>query len=138
MFLDTFPRLVVNGKLTQDKDWVDVRRTKNDQGKNGVLSVTSPDIRCYGGTAAAQVATINAGDNVAFESSQQINHPGPQSYYMAKVPSGGDVKSWDGSGSVWFKVFTTMPVIGSDKVMKWAQPPEGKGQSNPPTKSQSL
>lgn len=128
MSLDTFPRLVVNGKETQTKDWVDVRKTKNDQGKQGVTSVTSSDIRCYGGTSASAVASVNAGDKIQFVSSQQLNHPGPQSYYMAKVPSGSKVESWDPTGNVFFKVYTTMPTIGSDKMMKWAQPPEGSGK----------
>jgi hypothetical protein len=30
---------------------------------------------------------------------------------MAKVPSGKTAANWDGSGSVWFKVFTEKPTI---------------------------
>jgi len=32
-------------------------------------------------------------------------HAGVVNVYMAKAPSGVDVANWDGSGSVWFKVY---------------------------------
>jgi len=47
---------------------------------------------------------------------------------MAKVPEGSAIDTWDGAGKVWFKVSTTVPVMGADKTMRWAQPPEGKGK----------
>ncbi|KAI4930638.1 uncharacterized protein J4E92_004470 [Alternaria infectoria] len=83
--IDTFPRLVVNGK-PEDKDWASTRETKNANTKQGI---------------------------------EQVNHPGPTQYYLAKVPDGKDVKSWDGSGAVWFKISTTMPSVNAQKQMSW-------------------
>lgn len=35
------------------------------------------------------------------------------------MPAGSDVKSWDGSGAVWFRVSTTMPSVDAQKKMSW-------------------
>jgi hypothetical protein len=114
----TFPRLVINGQ--QDaSDWTTVRQTKNAQGKEGVLSVNSGDLRCYTNTNAPNVATVPAGATVYFVSSQQVNHPGPTQYYIAKVPSGQSAKSWDGSGAVWSRLSTTNPTVDSNKQQHW-------------------
>lgn len=48
-----------------------------------------------------------------------MNHPGPTQYYLAKVPDGKDVKTWDGAGAVWFKISTTKPKVDAAKQMTW-------------------
>ncbi|KAF1977079.1 glycoside hydrolase family 61 protein [Bimuria novae-zelandiae CBS 107.79] len=114
----TFPRLVVNGK-SDSADWATTRRTKNADSKQGIENPTSADIRCYSSSDAASVATVPAGATIHYISTQQVNHPGPTQYYLAKVPAGKDVKSWDGSGAVWFKIATTMPTVNAQKQMSW-------------------
>jgi len=108
----------VNGK-SEDKDWASTRRTKNDQSKQGIENPTSGDIRCYSSQNAASVVTVPAGSTIHYISSQQVNHPGPTQYYIAKVPSGASVTSWDGSGAVWAKISTTMPKVDAAKQMTW-------------------
>jgi hypothetical protein len=114
----TFPRLVVNGK-SEDKDWSATRMTKNAQSKQGVENPTSADIRCYSSQTASNVVTVPAGATVNYVSTQQINHPGPTQYYLAKVPSGSSAKTFDGSGAVWFKIATTMPTTDNNKQLVW-------------------
>ncbi|KAK3684158.1 glycoside hydrolase [Podospora appendiculata] len=114
----TFPRLVVNGKA-EDKDWSVTRMTKNAQSKQGIENPTNADIRCYSSQFAANVATVTAGSTVHYVSSQQINHPGPTQYYLAKVPEGSSVTKWDGAGAVWFKFHTEMPTVDKNKQMTW-------------------
>ncbi|KAK4038886.1 glycoside hydrolase [Parachaetomium inaequale] len=114
----TFPRLVVNGK-SEEKDWSATRMTKNAQSKQGVESATSGDIRCYTSQTAANVATVPAGSTIHYISTQQINHPGPTQYYLAKVPAGSSAKTFDGSGAVWFKIATTMPTVDNNKQLVW-------------------
>ncbi|KAI1371822.1 glycoside hydrolase family 61 protein [Hypoxylon crocopeplum] len=114
----TFPRLVVNGK-SEEADWSATRKTKNADSKTGIQSVTSPDLRCYTSQNAANILTVPAGATIHYISTQQVNHPGPTQYYMAKVPSGQSASSWDGSGNVWFKIHTTKPTIDANKQMTW-------------------
>ncbi|KAI1269781.1 glycoside hydrolase [Xylariaceae sp. FL1019] len=114
----TFPRLVVNG-VSEAADWSVTRKTKNADSKTGVLSPTSADIRCYQMQTAGDVTDVAAGATIHYVSTQQINHPGPTQYYLAKVPSGQSAKTWDGSGAVWFKISTTMPTVDQNKQMTW-------------------
>jgi hypothetical protein len=116
--VDTFPRLVVNGKA-EEKDWSATRQTKNANTKQGIENPTAADIRCYASSNAANVVTVPAGASIHYISTQQVNHPGPTQYYLAKVPSGADVKTWDGSGAVWFKISTTKPSVDAAKQMTW-------------------
>ncbi|KAH8727206.1 glycoside hydrolase [Phaeosphaeriaceae sp. PMI808] len=114
----TFPRLVVNGK-PEEKDWSATRQTKNANTKQGIENPTVADIRCYTSSKAANVMTVPAGAKIHYISTQQVNHPGPTQYYLAKVPEGADVKSWDGSGAVWFRFSTTSPSVDAAKQMTW-------------------
>ncbi|KAK0651120.1 glycoside hydrolase [Cercophora newfieldiana] len=114
----TFPRLVING-VPEAKDWSVTRQTKNAQSKSGIENPTSADIRCYSSTTAANVADVPAGSTVHYVSTQQVNHPGPTQYYLAKVPAGQSATKWDGSGAVWFKFFTTMPEVDRNKQLVW-------------------
>ncbi|KAI4867661.1 glycoside hydrolase family 61 protein [Hypoxylon rubiginosum] len=114
----TFPRLVVNGK-SEEADWSATRKTKNADSKTGVLSATSADIRCYASQNAANTIEVPAGATIHYISTQQVNHPGPTQYYLARVPEGKTATTWDGSGSVWFKIHTTMPSMDSNKQVTW-------------------
>jgi len=93
--------------------------TKNAQSKQGVQNPTSPDIRCYQARTAPEIATVPAGSKIHYISTQQVNHPGPTQYYLAKVPAGASAKTWDGSGAVWFKIFETMPTMDANKQLTW-------------------
>lgn len=108
----------MNGK-PEDKDWSVTRMNKNAQSKQGVENPTSADIRCYTSQTAPEVATVPAGSTIHYISTQQINHPGPTQYYLAKVPAGSSAKTWDGSGAVWFKIATTMPSMDNNKQLTW-------------------
>lgn len=83
--------------------------TKNAQSKQGIENPTDPDIRCYQSQNAPGVTTVPSGSTVHYISTQQVNHPGPTQYYLAKVPEGQSVTTWDGSGAVWAKFHTEMP-----------------------------
>ena len=70
--------------------------------------VTADAIRCYElapGTGS-KTYTVNAGDSVGFTAASSISHPGPLQFYLAKVPEGKTAATWDGSGDVWFKIFS--------------------------------
>ncbi len=60
-----------------------------------------------------------AGSTIHYVSTQQINHPGPTQYYLAKVPVGSSAKTFDGSGTVWFKIATAMPTLDKNKQLVW-------------------
>ena len=110
----TFSALVVNGQTSGD--WVNVRRTKNWQNNGPVENVQSQDIRCFElspGSSGAQTANVPAGATIGFKANPNIYHPGPLAFYLAKVPAGQTAASWDGSGSVWFKIYEEQPSFGS-------------------------
>ncbi|KAK8121629.1 fungal cellulose binding domain-containing protein [Apiospora sp. TS-2023a] len=90
-----FPRLIANGATTQD--WQYVRKTTNYQ-SNG---------------PGAQTMSVAAGSKVGFVADSGISHPGTLQFYMAKVPAGQTAASFDGSGAVWFKIFSQGPNIGA-------------------------
>ncbi|KAK7973623.1 Protein VTS1 [Apiospora arundinis] len=89
----TFP------KIAGTSDWAVVRKTQNWQSNGPVTDVSSTAIRCYQlGGGASGVQNVQAGGSVTWNSSPGLFHPGAMSAYMAKVPAGADVKTWDGSG----------------------------------------
>ncbi|KAK4238322.1 glycosyl hydrolase family 61-domain-containing protein [Achaetomium macrosporum] len=49
-------------------------------------------------------ATVTAGDKLGFVAVSAVTHFGPVSFYMARVPEGRDINTWDAAGNVWFKV----------------------------------
>ena len=57
------------------------------------------------------MATVAAGSSFGMMSEPAPYHPGPMQWYMAKAPEGTDVKTWDGSGKVWFKVASQGPTF---------------------------
>ncbi|KAH7100698.1 glycoside hydrolase [Auriculariales sp. MPI-PUGE-AT-0066] len=105
----TYPGLIVGG-VTSD-DYVNVRMTNNHWSHNPVQDVTSIDLRCYTSetNATATTAAVTAGSTVGFRIDPIIGHFGPLMVYMAKAPS--SATGWDGSGSVWFKIYEVPPVL---------------------------
>jgi len=99
----TLPDLIVNGVNTGD--WVNVRKTNNFNSQAPVTDVTSADIRCYTSqtSATASTATVAAGSQLTVGADQAMYHAGVINVYLAKAP--GNVSTWDGSGTVWFKVY---------------------------------
>lgn len=67
-----------------------------------VTSVTAAGVRCNSAATASDVVTVAAGASLTFGLDNTLYHQGPAAIYLAKAPS--DVKSWDGSGTVWFKI----------------------------------
>ncbi|KAI1383917.1 glycoside hydrolase family 61 protein [Hypoxylon trugodes] len=108
----TFPALIAGSSAT-DK-WEYVRKTTNYQSNGPVTDVTSEQFRCYQlapGNEGAKTMTVAAGSTVGFTADASVSHPGTLQFYMAKVPSGQKADSWDGSGAVWFKIFSQGPNI---------------------------
>ncbi|CAO2657599.1 Nn.00g037250.m01.CDS01 [Neocucurbitaria sp. VM-36] len=125
----TFPELVVGDKKTGL--WSYVRKTSNYQSNGPTTDVTANAIRCYElspGTGA-QTYTVNAGDTVGFTAAASISHPGPLQFYLAKVPAGKTADTWDGSGNVWFKIYSQGATFSGGS-MTWAS--SGKQQVTVP------
>jgi len=108
---------VVNGKQ-ESSDYGALRQPKNYQSNGFVDDVSSTDIRCNQLATGSAVMSVAAGGTVGFVSNPAPYHPGPMLAYMAKVPSGQSVNTWDGSGAVWFKVWQQGPTFSSGQ-MNW-------------------
>jgi len=91
------------GGTPEAAEWTAVRQTKNYQTNSGVTSVTSPDMRCFQNRAGTSTATVAAGSELGFVAAASVSHFGPVQFYMAKVPEGADINTWEPSGNVWFK-----------------------------------
>ena len=100
---DRFSKLIVNG-VAEEKEWTSVRQTKNYQGNQGVTDVNSPDMRCFQNRPGTATATAAAGDRLGFVAMSAVTHFGPVSFYMARVPEGQNINTWEAAGNVWFKV----------------------------------
>ncbi|KAI5780297.1 family 61 glycoside hydrolase [Peziza echinospora] len=91
---------------------------KNTNANSPVTSVSSNDLRCNeGGLASAattDVLTVNAGTVFGFEADIVVSHPGPFNIYMAKAPS--TVKTYDGSGANWFRVWDKGATITTNAI----------------------
>ncbi|CAG8978037.1 hypothetical protein HYALB_00000707 [Hymenoscyphus albidus] len=110
----TFPALIAGGVTTSE--WKYVRQWTNYQSNGPVTDVSKVDIRCNVGGATKQasgIQSVAAGSKIGFTVAPDIYHPGPLMAYMAKVPAGKTAADWDGSGSVWFKIFEQGPNFGS-------------------------
>ncbi|KAI9700228.1 MAG: hypothetical protein M1820_006896 [Bogoriella megaspora] len=114
-----FPSLIEKGTTTPA--WADVRQYPTYYTNNPVTDVTSTDIRCNvgGSTVSSNTTTVSAGDTIGFTAVPNIYHPGPAQVYLAKVPSGQNVATWDGSGSSWFKIFGQGPSSFSSSGLTW-------------------
>lgn len=123
--LDTFGRLVYGG--TTYPEWQHVRKTLNFYTNGPADGVSSTQIRCYEADAADRgtVTTlpVSAGSTIGFAANGVVGHPGPASFYMAKVPTGQTAATWDGSGAVWFKIYHERPTITSSG-LEWASTSE--------------
>ncbi|KAH7097341.1 glycosyl hydrolase family 61-domain-containing protein [Auriculariales sp. MPI-PUGE-AT-0066] len=110
----TFPGFISNAAVSAD--WINVRMTNNHYSHGPVQDVTSVDLRCYTSEnlQAATTANVTAGATVGFRVDPQVQHPGPLLVYMAKAPS--TVDSWDGSGTVWFKIYEIAPSFASGAI----------------------
>ncbi|CAN8097699.1 unnamed protein product [Discula destructiva] len=94
-------------------DWTAVRKANNWQNNGFVKDLTSSAIRCNQldpGTATVNVA---AGGTVTATFNNNLYHPGPFQSYMAKVPDGADVNTWDPTDAVWFKIYQDALIPGS-------------------------
>ncbi|KAI5918018.1 glycoside hydrolase family 61 protein [Camillea tinctor] len=109
-----FDRVIVNG-TPEPTPWTAVRMTKNYQSNAGVTDVNSPDMRCYQARAGSATATVAAGEPLGFVANAAVTHFGPVQFYMARVPDGADINTWDPAGNVWFKAgsITAVPPMGS-------------------------
>ncbi|PSN63120.1 magnesium-bound glycoside hydrolase 61 isoform E from Thiela Terrestris [Corynespora cassiicola Philippines] len=103
--------------LTGTSDWQYVRTTDNQYSNAGVSDVTSNQIRCYTtGAKSAQTMSVAAGSSVGFKANPNIFHPGPLQFYMAKVPTGQNAATWDGSGQVWFKIYAEQAKVSGGQL----------------------
>ncbi|KAF2841970.1 lytic polysaccharide monooxygenase [Patellaria atrata CBS 101060] len=109
----SFGKTISNGVTSTE--WEFVRMTTNHWSSAPVENVSDPQIRCYEAATrdSAKVLTVAAGSKFGFKSNNSMGHPGPILFYMAKVPAGQDVTTWDGSGAVWFKI-SQSGSIGTD------------------------
>ncbi|OTB02943.1 glycoside hydrolase family 61 protein [Hypoxylon sp. CI-4A] len=122
----TFPALIAGSASTNK--WEYVRKTTNYQSNGPVTDVTSEQFRCYQlspGNEGAKTMTVAAGSTVGFTADASVSHPGTLQFYLAKVPAGQTADSWDGSGSVWFKIHSEGPNI-SPSGLTW--PSQGAKQ----------
>ncbi|KDQ52693.1 glycoside hydrolase family 61 protein [Jaapia argillacea MUCL 33604] len=107
----TFPSLIVGGTTTTA--WEYVRETNNYNSQAPVTNVNIADIRCY--TSATNVnastAPVAAGATVGFACDNTMYHPSVVNVYMAKAPS--NITTWDGSGTVWFKIYQITAVTNN-------------------------
>ncbi len=116
---DTFSALIVDGKVSGE--WMAVRKAKNWVDSGPATDVMSNDIRCFElapGTAANQTISVTAGSTIGFKANPDIYHPGPLAFYLAKVPAGQTAATFDGSGSVWFKIYEEQPKFG--QALSWS------------------
>jgi hypothetical protein len=75
--------------------------------------VTSSDIRCNQLSPATTSLSVAAGSSVKVNVNPSAYHPGPFQSYLAKVPSGQDINTWDPTGAVWFRIYAEQPKFGS-------------------------
>ncbi|KAK3360521.1 glycoside hydrolase [Lasiosphaeria hispida] len=87
-------------------------KTTNSRDNGAVSDVNSPDMRCFQGSTGKATATVVAGDTLGFVASSGIMHFGPCQFYMARVPDGQDVNTWEAAGNVWFKA-GSISAVGS-------------------------
>ncbi|KFA70110.1 hypothetical protein S40285_03315 [Stachybotrys chlorohalonatus IBT 40285] len=99
-----FPRTITGS--SRSADWQFVRETANNPQSGPVEDVNSPLMACYekAGRPAAAVQTVAAGSRFGLTSSASMGHPGPSLWYIARVPDGQNVNSWNPTGNVWAKI----------------------------------
>lgn len=60
-------------------------------------------MRCFQMAPGTGTATVAAGDTLGFVAMSSVSHFGPVQFYMARVPDGADINTWEAAGNVWFK-----------------------------------
>lgn len=75
--------------------------------------MSSSDIRCNQLNAGKETISVTAGSAVKVNVNPSAYHPGPFQSYLAKVPDGQDINSWDPTGAVWFRIYAEQPKFGS-------------------------
>lgn len=89
-----------------------MRQAKNWQDNGFVGSVTSSDIRCNQLSPGKATASVAAGSTVKVNVNPNAYHPGPFQSYLAKVPEGADINTWDPTSAVWFRIYAEQPKFG--------------------------
>jgi len=104
----TFPDLIIGTTITAD--WEYIRETDNHYSNAPVTDVTSPSMKCYESTTAAQTstATVAAGSTVGFQANGPIYHNGYLDVYLSAANPASDEDA--GSGTTWFKIWEDPPV----------------------------
>ncbi|KAI5791788.1 glycoside hydrolase [Peziza echinospora] len=114
-----FTKLIANG-ATQ-AEWKYIRQYDNINSRGPVTNVLSNDIRCnLGGSSTGgvvDVLDVSAGTTVGFVADAVVGHPGPFNAYLGKAPS--DVKTWDGSGANWFRIWQKGTTSITSSGMTW-------------------
>ncbi|CAI4218835.1 unnamed protein product [Parascedosporium putredinis] len=114
----TFPSIQSSGA------WEYVRQADNYQSNGFVGDVSTPQMRCFqtAGSASKATYSVAAGSAVTYNAAPNVYHPGPMAFYLAKVPAGQTVDTFDGAGDVWFKIYHEQPNFGAQ--LTW--PSNGK------------
>ncbi|SPO05164.1 related to cellulose binding protein CEL1 [Cephalotrichum gorgonifer] len=109
----TFPSIQAAGATSGD--WQYVRRADNWQNNGFVGDVNSKQMTCFQSSPspAQGKATVAAGSRLTYQAKPNVYHPGPMAFYLAKVPAGSSIDSFDGSGAVWFKIYHEQPQFGA-------------------------
>ncbi|KAH5670374.1 hypothetical protein HBI21_187020 [Parastagonospora nodorum] len=87
---------IVNG----DSAWTHVRQAKNWQDNGFVGDVTSSAIRCNQLSPGKSTLSVAAGSSVKVNVNPNAYHPGPFQSYLAKMPDGQDINTWDPTGAL--------------------------------------
>ncbi|KAK6525971.1 hypothetical protein TWF281_011014 [Arthrobotrys megalospora] len=115
----THPLFTFNGQTSTE--WQYVRLTTNRWTGDPIQNVNDPQMRCYHqAIPVTSTASVSAGSTVAFSVNSVVGHPGALMFYMAKVPSGQTINSFDGSGKVWFKIYQDAPTYDANGVPSWS------------------
>jgi len=94
--------------------WSNVRQWTGYYTFDPVTNVESDDIRCnVNASLAPSTLSVAAGSTLKWAANPDIYHPGPLLAYMAKVPAGSTAATWDGAGTVWFKIYEDHPTVGT-------------------------
>lgn len=104
LWLDTLVNVGASGT-----DFAYVRTPVNQYSHAPVENLGSPQMTCYqqGSAPAPKTFTVAAGGQLPIYFSQAPYHPGPYQVYMAKVPSGKTAATWQPTGAVWFKIYSS-------------------------------
>jgi hypothetical protein len=113
-----------------------VRQADNWQDNGFVGDVSSSEIRCFQASNAPAKSTLEvaAGSTLGFDAAPSVYHPGPVSFWLAKVPEGKTAGTFNGEGNVWFEISQEQPKFGSQ--LTWSS--NGKFCSSPPPSLVSL